>query len=213
MSTEYVLILGGARSGKSSAAQAMALQWGENVLFVATAEPLDREMRQRIEEHKKTRPAGWRTIEAPTSLGKAIRTGIGDARGVIVDCVTVLASNVLGRCAGQGSIEGVDATLAHESLTAEIDDLLDCIETTSASFVIVSNEVGLGLVPESRVGRLYRDLLGNANQRLAARADAVYLMVAGLAVDVKRLGTPIAGSPGLGGRATDPSRSVPRAGH
>jgi adenosylcobinamide kinase/adenosylcobinamide-phosphate guanylyltransferase len=179
---QSVLILGGVRSGKSQFAQEMASRMGGGVLFVATGEALDEEMGQRIEEHRRMRPSNWRTVEAPLGVGRRIREQIGDAQVVIVDCLTLLVSNVIGQC---GDSEQVDAGLVSEKLAVEIEELVACIEKVEASFILVSNEVGMGLVPDNRLGRLYRDCLGKANRELAQRADTVYLMIAGIPMVVK----------------------------
>jgi adenosylcobinamide kinase/adenosylcobinamide-phosphate guanylyltransferase len=171
-----ILIIGGARSGKSRFAQELARKLGGRVLFVATAEAGDEEMSQRIEEHRQKRPANWRTLEASSHLGKRIKQEIGEAQVVIVDCMTLLVSNIFSQHGDQD---------LEKQVTAEIKELIECLKNIDASFVMVSNEVGLGLVPNSRVGRLYRDLLGKANQMLASHADEVYLMVAGLPMKIK----------------------------
>jgi adenosylcobinamide kinase / adenosylcobinamide-phosphate guanylyltransferase len=177
-----ILILGGVRSGKSQFAQDLASRIGGPVLFVATGEGLDEEMRQRIDEHKRMRPSGWRTVEAPFGIGPRVREQIGDARVVIVDCLTLLVSNVIGRC---GDPEQVDAGLVSRKVSAEIDQLAACIGQVDATIIVVSNEVGMGLVPDNRVGRIYRDCLGKANRDLAQRADTVCFMVAGIPMTVK----------------------------
>ena len=182
MKGKCILILGGVRSGKSQFAQEMASRMGEGVLFVATGEPLDEEMRQRIEEHRRMRPSNWRTVEAPLRVGRRISEEIGSAEVVILDCLTLLVSNVIGQC---GDPEQVDAGLVSEKLAVEIEELAACIEKVEASFILVSNEVGMGLVPDNRLGRLYRDCLGKANRELAQRAGSVYLMVAGIPMVVK----------------------------
>ncbi len=184
LSKRCVLIIGGAGSGKSHFAQELALKLGEPVLFVATAVAGDEEMRQRIEEHKRTRPAAWNTIEVTTQVGSQIRQKISGAKVVIVDCITLLVNNILGQHSDQTS-EQSDAPLIEKRLIAEVGELIECINRVDASFIIVTNEVGLGLVPANRVGRLYRDLLAKANQMLAQAADEVYLMVAGLPVQIK----------------------------
>lgn len=179
-----ILIIGGARSGKSRFAQELALKLGEPVLFVATAVAGDDEMQHRIEEHRRERSATWTTLEITTHVGSQIDRQIGRSRVVIVDCITLLANNIFNQYIDQTS-EQIDASLIEQKLIAEIDELIDCINHTDASFIMVTNEVGTGLVPANKVGRLYRDLLGLANQRLAARAEEVYLMVAGLPVLIK----------------------------
>lgn len=179
-----ILIIGGARSGKSRFAQELALKLGESVLFVATATAGDEEMQHRIEEHQRARPATWTTLEVTTHIASQVEQKIGEAQVVIVDCITLLVSNVFSQYTDQTS-EQIDAPLIEKKITSEIDELVDCIHHIGASFIIVTNEVGTGLVPANRVGRLYRDLLGKANQLLAQRVDQVYLMVAGLPVPIK----------------------------
>ncbi len=179
-----ILIIGGARSGKSHFAQELALKLGESVLFVATAEAGDEEMRQRIEEHQRARPATWSTLEVTSHIGSQIMRNIDDAQVVIVDCVTLLVNNIFSQYSERTSAQ-INAPLIEKGLIAEIDELVDCMNHTNASFIIVTNEVGLGLVPANRMGRLYRDLLGRANQILAQRADEIYLMVAGIPIKVK----------------------------
>ena len=157
---------------------------GEPVLFVATATAGDEEMKRRIEEHRRVRPATWDTLEVTTQVGSQISQRIGGAKVVIVDCVTLWVNNILDQYADQAS-EPVNASIVEQKITTEVDELVDCINHTEASFIIVTNEVGLGLVPANRVGRLYRDLLGRVNQLLTERADEVYLMLAGLPVQIK----------------------------
>jgi adenosylcobinamide kinase/adenosylcobinamide-phosphate guanylyltransferase len=171
-------ILGGARSGKSRFAQELAAKLGKRVLFVATGEPLDEEMNARIETHKRSRPSTWKTLETPTDVAKAMRGKIGDAEVVIVDCLTLLVSNLMGT-------EDIDAETLEKKVTAELKELVAFMRTTEAHFIIVSNEVGLGLVSPYPAGRVYRDALGMANQTLARHADEVYFMVAGIAIALK----------------------------
>jgi adenosylcobinamide kinase/adenosylcobinamide-phosphate guanylyltransferase len=175
-----ILIIGGARSGKSRFALELALKLGGPVFFVATAVASDEEMRQRIEEHQRARPSAWRTLEVTTHVGSQICQQIGGAQVVIVDCITLLVNNILSQYSPQTGISVIEQTV-----TSEINELVECINHTDASFIIVTNEVGTGLVPANRVGRLYRDLLGRANQLLAQQIDEVYLMVAGLPVQIK----------------------------
>ncbi len=150
------------------------------MLFVATAEAGDEEMRQRIEKHKERRPAAWHTLEAATNIGNHISQKMGGARVVIVDCITLLLNNLFGQYSDQ-----TDASLVEKKVTDEIDELTECIERSDATFIIVTNELGLGVVPPNRMSRLYRDVLGKVNQRLAEVAGEVYLMVAGLPVQIK----------------------------
>ena len=186
-----ILIIGGAGSGKSHFAQELALKLGEPVLFVATAVAGDEEMRQRIEEHQRKRPQSWEILEVTTKVGSQILEKIGGARVVIVDCITLLANNIFSQYSNQTG-EQINVPLIEKNLNDEINGLIECINQLDASFIIVTNEVGLGLVPANRLGRLYRDLLAKANRALAQAADKVYLMVAGLPVPIK----PAKGFPG-----------------
>ena len=179
-----ILVTGGARSGKSDYAQQLALQAPQPVLFVATAGAGDDEMRRRIAAHKKARPAGWRTLETPLNVGEAIRREIPGFPTVVVDCITLLVSNILMKYTGEDG-ELREPGRAEAAVDAEIGALADCMTNTSAGFIIVTNEVGLGLVPDNPLGRCYRDLLGRANRMLAERAGEVCLMVAGLPLRIK----------------------------
>lgn len=177
MAKQCILLLGGARSGKSYYAQQLAAELGSKILFVATGEALDEEMQARIAQHRKDRPKTWRTLEIPTSIGKGIEKQIGDAEVIVIDCITLLISNLL---RGQP-----DYPEAEKRVKAEIKGLIDTMDRLDVSFVIVSNEVGMGLVPDNKLGRIYRDLLGKANQLLASHATEVYLILACLPVQVK----------------------------
>jgi adenosylcobinamide kinase/adenosylcobinamide-phosphate guanylyltransferase len=177
---KITLISGGARSGKSRLAQEMASETGDKVLFVATAEAGDDEMRERIEAHKRSRPSHWITLEIATGIGRRISENIGDIKTVIIDCITLLLNNIFERDEGE-----LNAARLEKAVITEIEELLECINRSDARFIIVTNELGLGLVPPDKASRLYRDYLGRANQMLAARADEVYFMVAGIPLAVK----------------------------
>jgi adenosylcobinamide kinase / adenosylcobinamide-phosphate guanylyltransferase len=179
---KFILVTGGARSGKSKFAQDLAGKLSKTVLFVATAEALDDEMKARIEKHRKNRPETWRTLEAPVEIGMKVQEHAGKSHIIIIDCMTLLLNNIF----NQGCREDkIDAKLIEKKLNAEIKDLLACIKKLDAIFIIVTNEVGMGIVPDNPQARLYRDLLGTMNQKLAAEAAEVYLLVAGLPVTVK----------------------------
>ena len=175
MPKQLTLILGGARSGKSTHALRLAAERGTEVLFVATAEAGDDEMAAKIARHRTERPEHWRTLEAPRAPAAALAQAQAAAL-VIVDCVTLWVSNLL-------LADGA----SWEAAAAELDALLAWYRESDSELIVISNEVGLGLVPADPVSRAYREWLGWFNQRLAAEADRVYLLVAGLAVDVKAL--------------------------
>jgi adenosylcobinamide kinase/adenosylcobinamide-phosphate guanylyltransferase len=180
MTRHLTLILGGARSGKSTHAEKLARERQTPVLYVATAQAGDDEMAARIARHRAQRPAHWITLEAPQAIGSAIRASGVSAPVVLIDCLTLLASNLLAPLP-----EPIEYEEAERMLNAEIDDVLTSYAAGDAAWIIVSNEVGLGLVPPYPLGRVYRDVLGKANQRLAAVADEVLFMVAGLPLKVK----------------------------
>ncbi|MGA2159280.1 MAG: bifunctional adenosylcobinamide kinase/adenosylcobinamide-phosphate guanylyltransferase [Dehalococcoidia bacterium] len=174
---KIILILGGARSGKSTYAQQLASSKGEKILFCATAEPLDDDMRHRIEQHKKSRPSGWQTLEVSRDLGRVLGNLISRYDAVIIDCITLLVSNCLQ--------DAADPVQAEKTVFEEIRALIKFIERRNSCYILVSNEVGDGLVPDNVLGRTYRDMLGKTNQLLAKAADEVYLMVAGIPLKVR----------------------------
>jgi adenosylcobinamide kinase/adenosylcobinamide-phosphate guanylyltransferase len=179
---ELILVLGGARSGKSTFAQNLAQQiGGPDVLFVATAEARDEEMRTRVAAHKQARPSGWRTLEAQQQVGEAAMGATGGAQVVLVDCMTLLASNRL------MAFDDPFTPEAEATVMEEVHGLIACAREMLGAVIVVSNEAGMGLVPPYPLGRAFRDALGKANQVLAASADRVYLMVAGLPLEIKQL--------------------------
>jgi adenosylcobinamide kinase/adenosylcobinamide-phosphate guanylyltransferase len=179
---KFTFIIGGARSGKSIYAERLATQSGGRVLYVATAQPLDEEMKKRIAMHRGQRPAAWETLELPMEVGKHLLVKHRQTDVVLVDCITLLVSNLVLRAAPDA--DHPDEQAARMLVEAEIRDLLEAIESIPAEWIVVSNEVGQGLVPPYPVGRVYRDLLGWANQRLAQKADEVVWMVAGIPVPI-----------------------------
>ena len=180
---DLILILGGARGGKSDFAQRLARDLGgERVLFVATAEPGDEEMRQRIAAHQQARPSGWRTLEASEHAGDAIVQADAPELVVLVDCLTLLVSNAVLRLG-----EAPRARQAEAAALAEVEGLLKAHRKSGATMIVVSNEVGMAIVPDNALARSYRDALGRANQVLAARCDKVYWLVAGLPIELKAL--------------------------
>jgi adenosylcobinamide kinase/adenosylcobinamide-phosphate guanylyltransferase len=168
------LVLGGVRSGKSRYAQQIA-ERNERVTFVATAERRDdAEMNVKIERHRADRPKSWATIEEPFQLAKIIDQAAKDSEVILVDCLTLFASNLLEAC-------GDDA--AH--LQSLVDQLCLVLSAAPCSVILVSNEVGSGVVPAYELGRKFRDLVGEINQRVASVSDNVILMVAGLPFPLK----------------------------
>ena len=177
---KITLILGGARSGKSSHAQQLAEETGKSVTFLATAQALDGEMSSRIQKHRTERPAGWETLEIPCDIASQVSQIKSEV--VILDCITLLVSNLLMQFVKDDLVDEVPFVSAVQK---EIDELIVKMRGQSQGWIIVSNEVGLGLVPAYQMGRVYRDAIGSANQRLAREADTVIFMVAGIPMVVK----------------------------
>jgi adenosylcobinamide kinase/adenosylcobinamide-phosphate guanylyltransferase len=164
------LITGGARSGKSAYAERLAAESGAPVLYVATAEAGDEDMRRRIEAHRAARPVGWQTIEEPQAVSVRLKAHYQPGMVVLLDCVTLLVSNML---------------LAGRPVEPEIEALVAWQQAAGSTLIAVTNEVGLGIVPDNELARRYRDALGLTNQTLGSAATTVVLMVAGLPVTLK----------------------------
>lgn len=170
---EIVFVTGGARSGKSRFAQARAEHWTGSLLYIATAETLDDEMRQRVEKHRAERGARWQTLEEPLDLPRALGVAEGYG-GALLDCLTLWTSNLLGA-------HGEDQTRLQGAAAA----FLDSLESFRGRICVVTNEVGAGIVPENPLARRFRDLAGWVNQEAARRATEAFLIVSGLAVRLK----------------------------
>jgi adenosylcobinamide kinase / adenosylcobinamide-phosphate guanylyltransferase len=179
MGHSLTLVLGGARSGKSDYAQSIVDHGEGKVLYVATATASDEEMRARIDSHRARRPGHWDTLEAPIRVGEALLEA-SSAEWILLDCMTLLVNNIL-----VGFPEPINESEYYSAVDEELDGLLNAISKSQAKWVIVSNEVGLGLVPAYPMGRFFRDALGRVNQSLAQAADTVVLMVAGIPMLVK----------------------------
>lgn len=186
------MILGGARSGKSTFAEQKAKELGgESVLYVATSETKDEEMQQRVEKHRAERPSAWGTLEAPRNVAQALRQGRSAAQVILVDCMTFLVANhLMDAAAPEGDpfddprADPFDASIEAE-VVAEVEALVAYVQASDVEMLVVSNEVGLGVVPPYELGRAYRDILGRANQILARHADEVHLLVAGIPMRIK----------------------------
>jgi adenosyl cobinamide kinase/adenosyl cobinamide phosphate guanylyltransferase len=167
-----VLLIGGARSGKSDLALRLAAEQPAPVVFVATGEPGDSEMRSRIDQHRRERPPYWQTIEEPLRLGETLKA-IDETSCVVIDCLTLWAANALEQL-GQAEAE------------TEAKEAAAIAAARSGLAIAVSNEVGLGIVPDNPLGRRYRDLLGRINTLWADAAERTYLLVAGRALPLAR---------------------------
>lgn len=181
---KLTLILGGARSGKSTYAEKLAMRKGSSVAYIATAQAMDDEMQNRIAAHRQKRPASWQTIEIPTGVGRVLAQNPPQVEVVLLDCLTLLVANRLLEAAPD--MDQPDQSASDANVREEVDQLLGAIQASPAEWIIVSNEVGMGLVPPYPLGRIYRDLLGWANQKLAGAADRVVFMIAGVPMNLSR---------------------------
>jgi adenosylcobinamide kinase/adenosylcobinamide-phosphate guanylyltransferase len=168
-----VFITGGARSGKSRLATELAQAAGKRVVFIATGQALDKEMEKRINKHRNDRPAHWTTVEEPTNVAAALLKVPKNTNAVIIDCLTLLVTNLM--------LSGNN----NNKVTTVINNMLKAARNISATVIIVSNEVGAGIVPENKMARDFRDLAGIANQKVAKASDSTYAMFAGLPVKLK----------------------------
>lgn len=177
----HTLITGGVRSGKSKFAEKLAGAMGGKIIYLATAQALDAEMRERIDKHRRQRPVEWTTIEEPLEVVSVI-AGHNSGTTILLDCLTLFLSNLFFRYAD------LPTERQEQTVFAQIEGLAEMVEGSSANIIIVSNEIGAGVVPENAVARRFRDLAGNANQRIAAACNEVFLMVSGIPVQIKGAG-------------------------
>jgi adenosylcobinamide kinase/adenosylcobinamide-phosphate guanylyltransferase len=176
---ETILVMGGCRSGKSRNALELAEKIsGSNKIFIATCMPLDDEMKERIDRHKKERDKSWTTIEAPVELPEVINGNSREGDVILVDCLTLWINNIL------METESTDIIDDH------IQKLIIALKEAKCPIIMVSNEVGAGIVPENRLARLFRDYAGFVNQKVAACADRVIWTVAGIPVVIKSQSLP-----------------------
>ncbi len=170
---KITFILGGARSGKSSYALELAKKYKKRIAFIATCQPLDKEMRQRIQLHRKRRPLNWQTFEEAQKVSGLLKKIGNKFEIVLIDCLTLLLSNLLLKNFKEVSIEN------------EIKEILSMLKKNQAKSIIVSNEVGLGIVPKNKLARDFRDIAGKMNQIVAQEADEVFFLVSGIPRRIK----------------------------
>ena len=173
---KLILVLGGARSGKSAFAEELAKDH-KRVAYIATALVADDEMRRRVAFHRKRRPRTWVTYEANAKLDSVIRKAAKAATLVLVDCMTLYLSNTMMTASGRQH--------SHEAIFKDVEGICKASRSVGADVVVVSNEIGMGIVPDTPLGRKFRDLQGCANQTIARAADEVYLIVAGIPQRIK----------------------------
>ncbi|HBE76854.1 MAG TPA: bifunctional adenosylcobinamide kinase/adenosylcobinamide-phosphate guanylyltransferase [Firmicutes bacterium] len=181
-----ILITGGARSGKSTYAEKVASKAGSNVLYIATALPIDSEMEERIAKHREHRPSHWQTIEAYRDLDTLILKNAPGKSAVLLDCVTVMLNNLVfdAEVDWETADHRVIADLEAQ-FRKEFQKLIYCVDKLDIPIILVTNELGMGLIPENRLSRIFMDIHGRINQLLASAAHEVFLCVSGIPLRIK----------------------------
>lgn len=181
-----ILVTGGARSGKSSFAEQLVAELGQEIAYIATARPFDAEMEDRIAKHRLQRPSSWQTFETPTEPSQVVTAQGNRVEALLLDCMTVLITNrILTHSVDWDQPNISQLNEIEADILGEINALLSAAADCQADLVAVTNEVGYGIVPVSPLSRFFRDCAGRVNQRMAAAADEVYLVVSGIPVQIK----------------------------
>lgn len=182
-----ILVTGGARSGKSSYAEKLARELGGNILYIATSIPFDDEMKSRVKKHRESRPDEWDTYEGYKGLGHVISEKSSEYNGILLDCITVMVTNLLLEYPGIDYDNACceDFEEAEKTIKGEVEELLEGISQAEATVIMVTNELGSGIVPENLLGRVFRDIAGRMNQYIAEQCDEVFITVCGLPLKLK----------------------------
>lgn len=180
-----ILVTGGARSGKSHLAEQLAQRQDGPVLYIATSQITDAEMARRVEQHRRDRPAHWLTHEGHRDLHLVIRERHQQVGAVLLECVTTLIANLLFDQAGDTPPEAMDFDAIEQQVAAQISQLLAACAEAECEVIMVTNELGMGIVPENLLARRFRDIAGRVNQRLAGQASDVWLVVSGIPLHIK----------------------------
>jgi adenosylcobinamide kinase/adenosylcobinamide-phosphate guanylyltransferase len=176
--SQIIFITGGARSGKSSFAEQTAHTFGAPLCYLATAQPLDDEMGRRIGKHQQRRGDAWHTVEEPLQLAQALLENDGTFNVILIDCLTLWLSNLL-------MLHEYLGAKTEERILEDVRHLAETLRGMKTPTIIVSNEVGMGIVPENRLARIFRDIAGQANQSVAAAADEAWLVASGIPLKLK----------------------------
>ena len=176
-----ILVTGGARSGKSSFAESLYRN-EKDVVYIATSKIFDKEMKNRVEAHRKQRPITWRTFEANYDLDKAVEK----EKFYLLDCITLLSSNIMFDVTKDlEEIDFITQEKIEKKILNELEKLINKIRIENKNLILVTNEVGMSIVPENKLARIYRDVQGRINQKIAKESDQVYLVACGLPVRIK----------------------------
>lgn len=180
-------VTGGARSGKSTFAEKYVVESDLPKVYVATAIPFDNEMKLRVEKHREQRGSQWLTIEGYRGLGEKLKESVGNEKIILMDCLTNMVSNlmIMDREYDWDNISKKDLHTLEDEIRGEVEEVLEYVDQTDIELVVVSNELGMGLVPPYALGRHFRDIAGRMNQMMAERAHEAYLIVSGLPVKLK----------------------------
>ncbi|MCX7920428.1 MAG: bifunctional adenosylcobinamide kinase/adenosylcobinamide-phosphate guanylyltransferase [Clostridia bacterium] len=183
---KLIMVTGGARSGKSCFAEETVKKFGEDVVYIATSIPFDDEMRHRIQKHREQRPEYWETVEAYKDLDKVLDGKLEGKSAVMLDCITIMVTNIMfEKCTDWDSIKADEINSLEGQVRNEVDKLIGAAGTASIPFIVVTNEIGMGIVPEYASARAFRDIAGRMNQVLAKAADEVYFCVSGIPMKIK----------------------------
>lgn len=184
---KIILVTGGARSGKSTYAESLVKSFGQEAVYIATSVPFDDEMKDRIKKHRESRPGNWHTFEAYRNIKNVYNPEYKGFEAVLLDCITVMISNLIFDMIGDKAddLKDEDISGIERSILQEISDFLDAASLNPQPVVIVTNEIGCGIVPDNKLARIFRDIAGRANQFIASRADEVYMAVCGIPLKIK----------------------------
>lgn len=184
--SKLVLVTGGARSGKSSFAESIAKENNDKVLYVATSVPFDDEMKDRIKKHRASRPASWNTIEAYKDLDRVMSESVVDEECILLDCITVMITNIMfEKDMDFVNVDAEKANRLEETVRCEVEKLIEAGKKLNVTLIMVTNEVGMGIVPDNAISRAFRDIAGRMNQLLAKNCDEVYVCISGIPLRLK----------------------------
>lgn len=184
--SNLIMVTGGARSGKSTYAEETAKRFGDRILYIATSTTCDDEMKERVKRHREQRPPGWETVEAYRDIDTNIRDRLHRCDAVLLDCITIMVSNImLEKAMDWDGISIGEVNSVEEDVKCEVRKLIEIAQLADIPFIVVTNELGMGVVPPYELGRAVRDMAGRANQMLAKAADEVYMCISGIPVKIK----------------------------
>jgi len=184
---KLVLVTGGARSGKSTFAESYVDKHGQVIGYIATAVAFDDGMKDRIKKHQAQRPAEWITFEKHTNIHEIIPSVAGSCDTVLLDCITVMVNNIMfeRQDIDWDKVDYDTIDMIEANIQKQVEQLISELKKTELTFVMVTNELGMGIVPENRLARIYRDIAGRVNQQLSSQVDEVYFVVSGIPMKIK----------------------------